>query len=104
MDYYNTTEIKETELHHIRSESRNQEDLVIKYMQLYPGRNWSPSEIWIEVFNRKEGILNSVRRAITNLTSKGKIFKTNKQREGPYGRPEYIWTIEKPFTNQLEIF
>jgi len=104
MDYYNTTKIKGAELDFIKSECKSQEDKILMYMQLCGGRSWTPSEIWTLLFDRKEGVLNSVRRAITNLTTKGDIFKTTNQKEGPYGRPEYIWTIEKPFTNQLEMF
>lgn len=38
--------------------------------------------------------ITSIRRAMTNLTEKGYIFKTNHQRTSLYGKPEYIWEIK----------
>jgi transcription initiation factor IIE alpha subunit len=45
--------------------------------------------------------LTSIRRAITRLSYQGRIVKTDRQREGLYGKPEYIWEID---TRQQKIF
>jgi len=37
--------------------------------------------------------LTSVRRAITNLTNRGLLVRTNEKQKGPFGRPEYLWKL-----------
>lgn len=37
--------------------------------------------------------LTSVRRAITTLERNGKLVKTQRQRQGAYGRPEHVWAV-----------
>lgn len=37
--------------------------------------------------------LTSIRRAITNLCKRGKLYMTDVQSPGIYGKPEYVWKI-----------
>tara|TARA_R100000742_G_C4191928_1_gene23737 strand:- start:194 stop:409 length:216 start_codon:yes stop_codon:yes gene_type:complete len=37
--------------------------------------------------------LTSVRRAMTNLTTDGKLFKTNSFVIGDYAKPEHLWEL-----------
>jgi len=39
--------------------------------------------------------ITSVRRVITNLTGEGVLRKTDHQKEGPYGDPNYTWTLAR---------
>mgnify|MGYP003118974616 CR=1 FL=1 len=37
--------------------------------------------------------LTSVRRAMTNLTTDGKLMKTNRYVIGNYDKPEHLWEL-----------
>ncbi len=39
--------------------------------------------------------LTSIRRAITVLTNKGLLQKTDEQISGVYGKPEYVWKYKR---------
>jgi hypothetical protein len=40
--------------------------------------------------------ITSIRRSLTNLTESGFLIKTDRQRIGAKGKPEYIWEYKKP--------
>ena len=65
-------------------------------------RWWSPSEILIYCMKHTVP-LTSVRRAVTNLTNRGDLVKTDKQVKGPYGRPEYQWRLAHKY-DQRNLF
>lgn len=56
-------------------------------------KSLSPSEVWKNLFNVDETPLTSVRRAISVLTSKGFLEKTDEKSDGIYDRPEYKWKL-----------
>jgi len=37
--------------------------------------------------------ITSIRRAMTNLTKDGKLIKTDKMRQGAYGKANYLWGL-----------
>jgi len=47
--------------------------------------------------------LTSIRRAMSNLSTRGLLVKTNKQHPGLYGRPEYYWKLPEPEQGELNI-
>ena len=97
MSYYNTTRQKGEQLKVAWKKTKSQDDKVMEYF--YAHGNATPSEVWFHFIKHENHgeILNavpitSIRRSITNLTSDNMLSKTEKKREGVYGRPEYVWS------------
>lgn len=95
MTYFNTTHALGKELSEYREKAKCQEETILRFMLRHHRTNWTASDIWRECFRQqlRPVPLTSVRRAITNLYNAGDIFKTQDQKEGIYGRPEYFWKI-----------
>lgn len=96
MSYFNTTHEKDTSKY--LSSNVKQEDIILgifnKEIILSPS----------QVLNFYPGVkppLTSIRRAITCLTEKGKLVKTDRKHEGNFGRSEYCWKIK---TGQINLF
>lgn len=93
--YYNTTHLNGTPLVEAHETAKAQEEnCLVLYNEI---RIMSPSECWKMYKIRYNGkvLLTSIRRSITTLTKKEKLMKTGVQRDGEYGRPEYVWKINE---------
>lgn len=91
MNYFNTTNLKDRELKEVSKKASYQETIVLEFFKKHKGMQFGPTGIWMSCFNPEETPLTSVRRAITNLTNKGKLTKTENKLIGIYGRKEYLW-------------
>lgn len=89
-EFYNTTNQSGDQLEMFIKKAMNQEDKVMlifkKHYQL------TAHECWVK-FSGVNTPLTSIRRAMTNLTSKGKLIMTDKKKEGQYGRDNYIYKL-----------
>ena len=88
--YYNTTHQFGEQLAEYAKTAASQEEVILEIYRLR-GVALSPSEVLAAYPGNVP--LTSIRRAITNLTSRGKLRKTDVQVTGSYGRPEYCWKI-----------
>jgi hypothetical protein len=74
--------------------ARDQDRLILGYFKAL-NTPLSPSQIFniLMTFDEipKDTPLTSIRRAITNLTKRGLLRKTDKKVIGKYGRQEYLW-------------
>ena len=103
--YHNTTHSSGAEVKKFRHKAKSQEEALKRFFR----SNWSLTFTASEVMNAclMEGRLElltpitSVRRAMSNLTTDGVIFKTTTQRKGPYGRPEYAYKLTD---TQMDMF
>lgn len=86
MSYFNTTKESGKHLEMFTVKAKNQEEQILELMKLY--KKLSPSDVQ-KYFNNYP--LTSVRRALTNLSNKGKLIKTDEKKKGIYGREEFIW-------------
>ena len=85
--FYNTTGSTGEQLKLFEQQAQNQEARVRSAFQQV---GWmTPSECWKQFF--PECPITSVRRAMTNLTEEGWLVKTDLQKAGPWGKPEYVW-------------
>ena len=89
--YHNTTETDGRQLRIFEEKAITQDARVEAYFRSYPGLAFTPSEVQAAVLF--DAPLTSARRAITHLTAAGILVKTDKQRSGPYGRPEGVWRL-----------
>lgn len=103
MTYFNTTSASGAALQPYQDKAKSQEERILKFFAASERFLHTPSEIRRDVFDDAVP-LTSVRRAITNLTTEGKLFKTSKKREGPYKRPEYCWSRRSGYPAQEELF
>ena len=93
MSYFNTTRLEGEQLRNEITNAEYQEDKVMAIFKhhrvnIKPFKGLSPSDVHIHL---TEYPITSIRRAMTNLTNRGSLFKTGTQKEGPYGKPEYLW-------------
>jgi hypothetical protein len=90
LDFFNTINLEGEELATAKAKALSQEDRI---MQIMPhGTALTPFEVhvlWKVKF--KDVPITSIRRAMTNLSDKGKLEKTAHKRAGGYGTVNYTW-------------
>ena len=94
MTFYNTIEETGEELAESCAKAFTQEEAIYSLFATTQ-EELSPSMVH-EILELKCPI-TSVRRAMSNLTNKGLISKTNQYVEGTYGKREHLWAINTEF-------
>lgn len=90
--YFNTTKAKGDELARYRSQAATQEEVIAEFFKQRPGRMFTPSELSALL---PRAPLTSVRRAISDLTARGLLTKTDEKRPGVFNRPEHAWQLKE---------
>jgi hypothetical protein len=90
--YYNTTNQAGAALRRSRKSCGEQETLIAEMFR-ERGR-LSPSQAH-RLYPDQKTPLTSIRRAISVLTGKGLLQKTDEQVTGVYGKSEYIWKYKQ---------
>lgn len=90
MTYYNTTNESGSDLKQYQQSALTQEDIIMSFFSRNLGR-YTPADVHEQCFGDGRTPVTSVRRAMTNLTGKGKLRKTNIKQIGPHGRRSYTW-------------
>lgn len=90
--YYNTTDLVGDELRERIANAASQEKKVKAFFEGHPEKQFTPFEVRDAIFSGGTPI-TSVRRAITNLTDEEVLKKTDNQREGLFGEPNHLWTL-----------
>lgn len=67
---------------------------VLNLFEAHPGLKLSPSKVHAICFD-EDTPLTSTRRAITELTNRGWLRKTQRYTRGAYGRAERCWQYSK---------
>lgn len=98
-EYFNTTHQTGGRIVRFRQKTQAQDLQILEFFESNPRDHYTPSDILLFVFENSCPI-TSVRRAITGLTNEGQLIKTDHQKDGPYGRPEYCWRLA---SGQLEL-
>lgn len=92
MSYYNTTSEFAKILDNSIKKTKKQEEIILNaFKQIC---EMTPSEVWTNYFDVDNVPITSVRRSITDLTSEGKLIKTEVKKLGIYGKPEHIWKLK----------
>ena len=89
--YHNTTGLAGKQLERRIEQAESQEEAVEALFEAHPDARLTPFEVQDVALPNSP--ITSVRRAITNLTHQGVLRKTDCQKEGPYGDPNYTWTL-----------
>ena len=98
MSYFNTTHIRGQALAAYEAKADDQERMIERFFFFNPTGEWTPEDIFKHHPDFGGAPLTSIRRAFTNLQTRGIIFKTDNQIDGMYGRPIYTWRkrIKRP--------
>ena len=91
--YHNTTGLAGEQLERRIEQAESQEEVVEALFEAHPAARLTPFEV--QDIALPNSPITSVRRAITNLTDQGVLRKTDRQKEGPYGDPNYTWTLNR---------
>lgn len=72
-----------------------QEQAVLEFFRAHDGEDWTPSEVCNRMNRGRDHgwPLTSIRRALTNLSQRGLLRRTNLRRMGPLGSPEHAWSL-----------
>ncbi|AIW02959.1 helix-turn-helix DNA binding domain protein [Mycobacterium phage Malec] len=90
--YFNTPKLAGERLKKARRASGQQAEKVKALFQRF-GR-LTPWQAWQRgVDQGEQWLITSVRMQITVLTDEGFLVKTDDQIEGPFGKPEHIWSL-----------
>lgn len=92
--YFDTTAVvPASRLAEYEAIASGQEREILRFFFRHAHHQLSPSYVWLTVLPHVP--LTSVRRAITNLTTRGWLEKTDKKIEGSYGRLERCWQARR---------
>ena len=91
--FYNTIHEKGPELEKSREKVYSQEESILSFFELFPGPH-TPSAVYDWFKPRKKWPMRSIGRAITNLTKKEKLVKTDTMAMGPHKKREHLWKLK----------
>lgn len=95
MGFHNTIHQDGSELGKSRFKANAQEQLILNFFLSNPVGEFTPFEVK-DALNLDGVPITSIRRAISNLTEDEELIKTDTQKEGGYGKPNYCWKLN-PF-------
>jgi predicted transcriptional regulator len=95
--YHNTNNLTGPDLFTAENQCKNQEIKVMNVFENNPNANLSVEQVW-QMGNLTSKPITSIRRAITNLTTRGLLKKTDNMIIGMYGKPIHLWKLSN--TNQ----
>ena len=113
LDFHNSIPLKEGEgLEKAKDTAKKQQDMIMELFRENPLLNFTPIEVWDVINEERDSdmdtwgqpvLLTSVRRAISNLTKAGRLFKCDRSitREGRYGKPNRTWRYNVDYVNYL---
>ena len=91
--YYNTTAEHDPELGEYMESAKGQELEVLRFFYNNKGKLFTPAEVHSEL--KGVGLLTSVRRAMTNLTKRGFLEKTDVKKKGLFDRSNFCWRLKE---------
>ena len=99
-EFYNTINSKGSELKTNNKKASNQNDVILDFFQRNWDKTFNPFEVE-EALGLDNTPTTSIRRAMTTLTDKGSLVKTDIQRLGRYGKLNFCWKLAD---GQLNLF
>ncbi|MGN7818819.1 hypothetical protein ACTJJB_01745 [Chitinophaga sp. 22536] len=95
MTYYNTTHLTGRQLANQIKAARGQQTIIAEYFRKHPKKKITASELTKHLKARallsKRTPITSIRRALSDLKSKGAIQMLAQTRIGPYKQPEHLF-------------
>lgn len=97
--FYNTIKLRGSDLRDADGKAKSQEDIILAFFMRCPGMRFTPFDI--QEILLPAAPITSIRRAMTTLVYKDKLEKTNYQKPGKLGKPNYMWQLRR---GQLTLF
>ena len=90
--YYNTNNESGLDLRSSWTATAKQNELILRIFMLAPNNTFTPDEIQDACERcQRNWPITSIRRAISTLTDRGNLTKTNELRKGKYGKKTHTW-------------
>ena len=94
--YYNTNNETQPQLFRSWAQTAKQNDLIYEVFKRHTHREFTPDDIHNHPdVSRRRWPITSIRRAISNLTNKYDLVKTDIMRVGLYGKQEHCWKLAR---------
>lgn len=90
MTYFNTTNLTGKDLGDAIRQAERQEDAVMAVMESGIARSPSQLQRMFAALGRNWPI-QSIRRAVTDCTTDGRLVKLSETRRGPWNAKEHLW-------------
>lgn len=90
--FHNTIDAKGQTLMKFESRAIRQEDKILEFFKKHPDQYFTPFEVHKQVFDSSTPI-QSIRRAMSNMTKSDLLEKTKDKRIGIYGVDNYLWKL-----------
>lgn len=95
MSFYNTINESGQTLMYFKDRAFKMESLVLDVFRLNPDKPMTPAQVWETLIKetKRNYLLTSVRRCISDLTKQGILIKLEKQRPGIYNVNNHLWRL-----------
>lgn len=104
MPHYNTTNLTGKALTKKVWSEKSQTYIIKAFFEASPQAWYTPSQVWIELFDIKKVPITSIRRSMSDLTKEGILEKTDQKQTGYFGDLEHLWTLKNKPEVQLKLF
>ena len=102
MTFYNTTNEVGEDLEELMAKEVTQTGRILIFFKLNRGIEYTPFEVYSAL--GFAGVpVTSIRRAMTDLTNKGELVKTETKKEEIYGHKNYCWKLNVEEDNEIII-
>jgi len=97
-DFYNTISLEGEDLKEAAANGCKQAEVILDFFKANPDKECTPPEVHKALFGDNVPI-TSTRRAMSDLSKEfpgepdPELKKTDNQREGEYGKPNYCWKL-----------
>lgn len=90
--FYNTIDLKGQDFSVAVRNAKSQDEKILNLFLSHPLQCYTPFEVHSLLFSESTPI-TSIRRSMTNLEDEGKLEKTGEQKEGGFGKKNYLWRL-----------
>ena len=102
-EFYNTINLNNSQLDEAHKQVSIQAERIIDIMKQNGGK-MTPFEVYERYYRLYPVVpITSIRRAMTDLTNRGLLIKTDKKKIEKYGKPNYMWQVKQLFGVQLKL-
>lgn len=95
--HHNTTNESGQLLMEYQEQAKTQEEAIFRIFQHRPDQMLTPFEVKniLDFITQNDTPITSVRRALTDLTSEGKLRRTKSKVIEKYNRPNFFWMLNQ---------
>jgi len=92
--FFNTLGITGGRLKDADQKAESQEQKILKHFMFHIHSKFTPEQIKVKLYPSEATPLTSIRRALTNLTNKGRLIKLDDFAPSSYGSKQHYWKLK----------